>query len=622
MRFLHYTAVVVLLYASCAAAQNHPLHRNELPIGDRIKAVALFDNTDLDSSALNDFISDYIEENHIPGLSASVIQDGDIIWTGSFGNAYFNPWVPVSDSTLFMLASITKTVTGTALMQLYEQGLFELHDPVNDYLPFEVHHPQYPNTDITFFMLLTHTSGIRDNWSVMPYYPGDSPIPLGEYLEDYLVPGGAYYHPILNFTPWQPGTNYEYCNNAIALVGYLVEILSGIHLEDYCQANLFPLVDMHETSYFLANLDSMHVAMPFYWNGNVYVSYGHFGYSDYPSGQLRTSAPQLLQFLTSYMQWGTYLGNTVLDSATVAMMTQPQIPAIDPTQGLIWYSINLGGRQLWGHGGGDAGVSTEMYMCREENSGVVILTNGETYFYDLMDLLFDYASYNNAALAVNLTPHSPPIQIPGMGGDFEFDVSIENSGTDPLTFDVWFDVQLPSGMVTGPILQRDDITLPAGNTISRENLTQSVPGNAPPGDYAYVAKVGQYPAILVASDTIYFEKFIGDDIGISDAGWALSGWDIEQISGVTNPTDYVVFDAYPNPFNATTVISYKIEDASNVRLDVYDISGCNVASLVDGWYESGTYQINFSGEILTSGIYFAKFEAGSHVQTQKLLLVK
>ncbi|MBU1651493.1 beta-lactamase family protein [bacterium] len=417
--------------------------RQELPLKDLSGFQGQFSAADFDSVGLDSFIVDYMTSHHIPGLAAVIIKESDFIYSGEFGNAYNTPQLLVSDSTLFMLASISKTITATALMQLYDQGYFNLDDAVNDYLPFQVNHPGYPSTAITFRMLLTHTSGIRDNWFVMDYYPGDSPIPLGEYLSNYLVPGGAYYYAPLNFAPWAPGAEYEYCNNAIALVGYLVEVISGQDFSQYCQADVFPVVDMYESSFRFADLDSMRMAQPMSWNGNSYSAYPHFGYSDYPSGSLRTSAIQLARFLSSYMHHGQYGVNTVLDSSTVAEMLSPQIPQIDPSQGLVWYNMNLGGRQIWGHGGGDLGVTTEMYFCPDQNSGVVLLTNGESFFYDILDACFDYAQSYAVFASLDLTPHDPPIIIPASGGNFQFDVAIDNLDDLPILFDFWIDVTTP-----------------------------------------------------------------------------------------------------------------------------------------------------------------------------------
>jgi CubicO group peptidase (beta-lactamase class C family) len=372
-------------------ASEHPPTRNELPREDvELDSSLLPSFKDLDSEELDQFIIDFMYEHHIPGLTASIVKDGNVLWTGAYGYAYYSI-VPAIDSTLFMLASVSKTLTGVALMQLYDQMRFALDDPVNDYLPFAVHHPSHPHTAITFRTILTHTSGIRDNWGVMPYYPGDSPIPLGEYLRDYLTPRGAYYNPQKNFYAWEPGTGDGYSNIAVALAGYLVEVISGTRLESYCQEHLFLPLGMKETSYFLAGLNSRHVAMPYYWNENTYIPLGHFGYSDYPSGQIRTSSPQLLRFLTAFMQYGQLGDVRILKSRTVALMTTPQYPRINPSQGLIWYNWNLGRRSLWGHDGGDPGVTTEMWYSPDENTGVVVLTNGESYFFEILYALFEYA---------------------------------------------------------------------------------------------------------------------------------------------------------------------------------------------------------------------------------------
>lgn len=380
---------------------------------------------------LENYIQGQMAQKHIAGLSSSIFKEGEVIWTGTFGHADFDaPAKPVEPGTLFMLASVTKAITATALMHLWEQGLFDLHDPINSHLPFAVIHPFFPDRGITFHMLLTHTSGIKDNWSVMPYYPGDSPIPLGEYLEDYLVEGGAYYYQYANFYEAEPGTQYRYSNIAVALIGYLVESISGMPLEPYCRQNLFKPLGMDETSYFLANLDLEHIAKPYYWNGSSYTSYGHFGYSDYPSGQIRTSAPQLMTFLSTFMQnrlpadpfqgpnasgelsMGTgrmqasgSVGGSIpssgappmtlpriLEPATVQTMLTSQIPGIKPSQGLIWYKKWIGGYLHWGHNGGDQGVTTEMMYCPDLEIGLVVLTNGESGFNNIFEAMFDYAN--------------------------------------------------------------------------------------------------------------------------------------------------------------------------------------------------------------------------------------
>jgi CubicO group peptidase (beta-lactamase class C family) len=339
---------------------------------------------------LDDFIISVMENKHIPGLSASIIKNGAVLWTDSYGYADIDNGTYVENNTLFILASISKTITATAIMQLYEQEYFDLNDPINDYLPFDVIHPTFPSTDITFHMLLTHSSSIKDNWDVMTYYVGDSPIPLGTYLEDYLTPSGQYYDPTLNFYSAEPGTIYRYCNIAIALVGYLVEEIFGTPFDEYCETYIFEPLDMDETAWFLADLDVNNIAIPYQWNGDDYIPYDHYGYSDYPSGQLRTSVIQLYNFLMMMMNNGEYNSTQILEDSTVELMLSPQLP-FDPSQGLIWYEIEFDGRTLWGHNGGDFGCFTEMYFEPETDIGVIIFTNGESSYDEIITTLFNYA---------------------------------------------------------------------------------------------------------------------------------------------------------------------------------------------------------------------------------------
>ncbi len=113
------------------------------------------------------FITSIMQTEHIPGLSACAISDGEVIWSGNYGHANIAQDIEPTDSTIYVLCSISKTFVAVALMQLWEDGLFGLDDDISQYLPWEVHNPYYPSSPITFRMLMTHTSGIIDNWSML-----------------------------------------------------------------------------------------------------------------------------------------------------------------------------------------------------------------------------------------------------------------------------------------------------------------------------------------------------------------------------------------------------------------------------------------------------------------------
>jgi CubicO group peptidase (beta-lactamase class C family) len=342
----------------------------------------------LTSTSLDSFITATMSSYHIPGLSACILKEGELVWHKAYGYADIARGIRMTDSTLFWIASISKTITGTALMQLYERGLFQLDDNVNTYLPsdLQIVNPSYPNSPIAFKMILSHVSSINDNWTIIDsmFVAGDSPIPLFDFLKNYLVPGGAYYTNT-SYGAYPPASTFNYCNVATGLLAYLVEAFTDTAFEDYCQKHIFSPLSMNETSWFLANLDTSHIARPHEWTSSGYKPLPHRGHPLYPCGQLRTSSLQLARFLNMFMQKGTLENTKILDSSTVALMTTihyPQIPVEpgypDSSQGLIWYQEYFWNRLVWGHSGGPYGVTTAMYYYMPEKSGVIVLANGSS----------------------------------------------------------------------------------------------------------------------------------------------------------------------------------------------------------------------------------------------------
>ena len=228
--------LIAFLFFNCLWSQ---LHENKIQnriinrIEDR-QNLNVIRNNYRNEEDLIQFIESIVHTRQIPGLSISIVKNENIVWEKQFGFANINDEIEVNENTMFILSSISKTITVTALMQLYKQNLFELDDDINNYLPFDIIHPIYPNTPITFKMLLSHTSGIKDNWNVMTYYNGDSPLSLNYYLEQYLTPGGIFFNSNLNFTDSYPGSNFLYTNNGVALIGLLVEKISDQAFNNYC----------------------------------------------------------------------------------------------------------------------------------------------------------------------------------------------------------------------------------------------------------------------------------------------------------------------------------------------------------------------------------------------------
>jgi len=309
----------------------------------------------------------------------------------------------MTPNTLMNIGSISKTITATAIMQLWEEGEFQLDDNINNHLPFPVKNPFHPNEPITFRQLLTHTSSINDGPAYEESYScGDPKIALRTWVEGYLTPGGAYYNREENFHDWKPGARFDYCNVAFGLLGYLVEAISGSSFSDYCKTNIFEPLGMKETSWYLADLDTAKHAVPYTYvskgeiRGRVLLEDGEalgaqeregylpnclYSFPNIPDGLLRTSVHQLARFLMAYINNGSHGGRRILQESTVRQMLRSQLdqsmlPDEGRDLGLAWYQFRLdSGDLVWGHTGGDPGITTRMLFRATDGVGVIVFTN-------------------------------------------------------------------------------------------------------------------------------------------------------------------------------------------------------------------------------------------------------
>jgi CubicO group peptidase (beta-lactamase class C family) len=336
--------------------------------------------------ALHRFVREQMLASRSPGVAVSVVRGDEVVWATGAGWADREQGIHAKPDTAFMLASVSKTVTCAGVMALVEDGLLDLDADVSGVLPFEVHVPANPHTAVTVRMLLTHTSAIRDRYSVWGtpnsddtlYFHGDSPVTLGDFESSYLVPGSSRYREGANFYERRPGTAYAYSNIAVALAGYVAEVVSGVDFDAWCLDRILTPLGMDDSGYRLADLTSSNLAMPYrvdHRTGEA-TPYFQYGYPDYPDGALRTSALHLATWLGAFMNHGAFGGARVLDRATVHEIRRDQLRGlVSWHQGLIWYGNSPNGYFRMGHTGGDYGVSTRMFFRPDTQVGVVSLAN-------------------------------------------------------------------------------------------------------------------------------------------------------------------------------------------------------------------------------------------------------
>jgi len=331
---------------------------------------ALIDSTQLDS-----IITEYIASENIPGATGLIFKsNGEIIWSGKYGYRNLEYQLPVEDSTLFLMASISKTFVATAIMQLWQSGLINLDGNINDYLPagFTVVNPYHPNDTITVKMLMLHTSSLRDNWNVLwPLWGcGDYPVSVDTFMINYFTPGGIYYDSTYNFYNYSPGSTWNYSNSAVCLLAVIIKNLTGKNFSEYTRDSILTPLSMNSSSWFLEGMDVNKIATPYRYNPPQAMC--HIGMAYWPIGQLRTSTVELYNFALAYLNDGIWNNQRILDSTTIAfMLSYHGVSTPWGTQGLIWGKDSDVYNNIWGHSGAFVGTQTGMYICVDENWGIL-----------------------------------------------------------------------------------------------------------------------------------------------------------------------------------------------------------------------------------------------------------
>jgi len=265
---------------------------------------------------LDTYIQFKIERDNIPGLALIILKNDQIVYQKGYGWADIENQISMTVQSNFCVASIAKSFTAFAVMQLHEKGKLNVEDPVNKYLPFQVVHPLYPEEKIT----ISNGPSMWINFS-----EGDPKITLEEWARNYFIPGGKFYHNEGNFERWKPGDGFLYSNGGYGLLAYLVQAVSGLPFNLYCKQNIFTPLGMLNSSFHVSEIDTNTMASMYGFGDftdlekdlarkNVNVDSAISQNKTFPlmkysspelgAGALYTSANQLSQFLICLMNDG------------------------------------------------------------------------------------------------------------------------------------------------------------------------------------------------------------------------------------------------------------------------------------------------------------------------------
>lgn len=329
-----------------------------------------------------------LKSKNLVSLAVGVIDSGEVVHLGAYGYRDLNTKAEATIHTPFHIASVSKTVTNMAVFKLVEDKKVDLSTDVNEYLPFFIENPYHPDDKITIRDLLNHRSGIRDDGEIYgPHWSepkGDPVLKLDGFLKDYLHKEGALYKKE-HFDSTAVYKSFSYSNTAVALLGLIVQHVSGKHYEEYCQEEIFKPLGMSNTSWFLKHLDSALVAKTYHYETTTGFSFkGHNGYPDYPGGQLRTSIADLSQLLSGYLNAEN--GNFILKKETIDQITPN--PRIAQEGFFTWFLSTVDNNIYYMHNGGDVGVSTVALIDVMNKNGVIIFANtGRVQFRELVSAI-------------------------------------------------------------------------------------------------------------------------------------------------------------------------------------------------------------------------------------------
>lgn len=323
------------------------------------------------------------QEKQSTGIVVGVIdpQGRRIIHYGSFDATHSRQ---VNGDTLFEIGSITKVFTALALMNMAERGDLNLNDPISQFLPKAVKSPTRNGQEISLLNLATHTSGLPRLPANLT--PADLTNPYADYTIKQLYSFLSTYR-----LPRDIGSQYEYSNLGVGLLGHLLSLKAGVDYETLVVNQIAQPLQMHDTRIHLTSEQKLRLATGHNALGKPVP------YWDLPTlagaGALRSTANDLLQFLAANLQLSS---SSVPAPLTAAMQKIQVVQKQTDTPGMAiaigWHVLHQHGTEMIVHDGGTGGFRSFIGFVKQKRLGVVVLSNSENDINDIGVHLLDQQS--------------------------------------------------------------------------------------------------------------------------------------------------------------------------------------------------------------------------------------
>ncbi len=358
------------------------------------------------NSKLDEYLTSYFTLKNVPSISAGLLQNGKIQWLQTIGSADVENSVPATPTTLYRIASISKSITAVAVMQLVEQGKINLDADARKYIPY------FPakKWKFTVRQLLSHTSGIRD------YKKGE--FDSKEYFASikdvvkYLAKDTLQY---------EPGTRYVYSTLAYNLLAAVVEEVSGMSFQKYLKEKIFEPAGMTLT-YLEIQSEIMHNRAHGYTR-NIQRKLINAPLADlsikHPGGGIISTAEDLLKFASSILD-GKLIKSSTLDTMLIPL----KLKNGDFKNYGLGFTIGTdeNGRRFFSHSGGGTGFVSLLIFYPAEKMAAVHLTN-------LRDRNLDFPASVITSIALNARYEMPKASL----ADYLVSITLQSGIDSALT---------------------------------------------------------------------------------------------------------------------------------------------------------------------------------------------
>jgi D-alanyl-D-alanine carboxypeptidase len=324
-----------------------------------------------------------------------VAKDGRIIVSQGYGMADFEFQVRNTPQTRFRIASVTKSITATAVMLLADEGKLSVEDPIAKYLP------KSPDgwKAITIRELLTHTSGLSEYFDLAGY---------DEKKRAYT--GGRDFIEKLEKLPLQsaPGKEYRYTNSNYILLGYIIEAASGKPYETFLRERIFGPLHMDNSGCDYGTAVIRNRAVGYSWNKEIVPPEFFEMQNPFASGCVYSTAEDLFQFVRALAR------SKLVKKSTLETM----LMAGESNYGYGWSVANWNGRRVIMHGGSLNGFKSDLRYLPDDDVCVVVLSNIDvTRAAQIAEVLTRLALGDNYDQAAVDSPLDPVGKLQEVAGD-------------------------------------------------------------------------------------------------------------------------------------------------------------------------------------------------------------